>query len=94
MPQNRAGGESWLGPDKARHFLASALLTGTAFLVMNQVVDRPRHESTYFAGGIVFSVGLGKEVRDGRRRPGGFSFKDLVADIAGISFAVLLIQIR
>jgi len=88
----KSGQDPWFGIDKAKHFGASAFLTGVSFFFLHEAADLRKRNAAYGSGIFVFGIGLGKEAHDGKRQKGRFSFKDLVADLAGIGFALLLIQ--
>lgn len=72
--------DSWLGADKVKHFATSYVL----YVAGETQYDR----RTGFT--ISIGAGLGKEIYDGFFRR-GFSYKDLLWDIAGVAAAYLLI---
>lgn len=79
----------WLGADKVKHFLMSALVQSAAYSTARAVgVDRV--PSQIVGGASVMGIGLWKERRD-RRAKKPFSLEDLVWDAAGgVSAAALL----
>lgn len=84
--------DRWFGKDKLQHFFVSAFVTSFAYFVFHEPLEQSKDKSLYLAGGFSLSVGVGKEVHDLRSKKGHPSFKDLVADLFGIGFAVLLIK--
>lgn len=84
--------DEWFAEDKAQHFFVSAFLTGLGFVVWREGLDRPENHSLYFSGAATLSLGLGKELYDFKKPNGRASFKDLVADVLGIGFTLLLIK--
>ncbi|MGM3160387.1 YfiM family lipoprotein [Dickeya undicola] len=74
--------DQWTGPDKAKHFMASALLSAAGSeWVEHQHQSRDRSA----AFGLMFSVSIGaaKEAYDSRPQGSGWSWKDFTWDIAG-----------
>jgi len=75
--------------DKYRHFVASALVFGLVFDLLR--VEGQWNQRRALAAGVSLSLGLGvaKELWD-RNRPGHVaSWKDLLADAAGVTFGLL-----
>jgi len=91
IPSPRVGRihDPWLARDKAKHFLASALLTGSATYVALHRWGMHRDESQMFGIGFAFSLGVIKEISDWKRPVGHFSWKDLSFDILGIGVGFL-----
>lgn len=85
--------DAWLGADKFKHFLVSALLTGFGYVTLREPLDASEEASVFGGGGFALGVGLGKEVYDWKSRKGQPSYKDLVADLLGIGFAIFLFRI-
>lgn len=81
--------DSWFGQDKAKHLLASMLLTGSVAYVAYHQWEMPRAQSRIVGIGFAFSLGMIKECHDQRRVLGHFSWKDLSIDILGIGVGVL-----
>lgn len=69
--------DSWVGADKLKHFASSYVL----FVAGEREWDRGLTVS--------IGIGLGKEIYDGLFRR-GFSYKDLIWDLAGIAAAYLI----
>lgn len=80
-PAPRRAPDSWLGGDKAKHFLLAGMVQGTAFGVATAVgvEGRPALVAASLATAV---VSVGKEVHD-RRRGGRFSARDLAWDALG-----------
>jgi uncharacterized protein YfiM (DUF2279 family) len=80
----------WIAEDKAEHFIASFI--GTTFI--NQLSihsgDLSGDNARSLSVGFVFTLGLVKEINDNRKSNNFFSWKDLCADILGISLAVII----
>lgn len=74
--------DSWFGRDKAKHFLAAGVISGTAAVIADKR-GMDNDESFYFAFGITLSIGAGKEAYDLKIRKTGWSWKDLVWDTFG-----------
>lgn len=72
---------SWLGADKVKHFLMSALVQSASFSAARAArMSRPNAQA--IGGVTTMSVGLWKELRD-RKIGRSFSVPDLVWDAAG-----------
>lgn len=73
-------GDSWIGRDKAKHFLMSAFVHSVTWSATRAVAGRqPAHVA---AAGAVAVTGILKEWAD-RRAGGAFSTRDLVWNAAG-----------
>ena len=79
--------------DKGHHFMASAFLAGFTYYAFRQEFGVSDRESNGAAIGIAFTIGLAKEVYDGVSGKGTPSFKDIVADAAGIAAAIIIFNI-
>lgn len=79
----------WLGKDKLRHFVVSSYLTAAGFTFFKEINHNTQESSVYFSSGIVFSLALGKEVKDATIQKSNFSFKDLTFDVLGIGVGLL-----
>lgn len=84
--------DSWFGRDKVHHFLASAFIATSAYYFSREQQGLSNLRSQQIGIGFSFSLGLLKEIRDGRKTYNSFSVKDLVADILGTAFGVLLVS--
>ena len=86
--------DEWLGVDKLQHFLFCALVVFLSFLILRCWVTRRNdallflrdrnNRILYFSCTISLFVGVLKEVRDLFVSSGHASWKDLVADLAGV----------
>jgi putative lipoprotein len=85
--------DPWFGSDKVQHFFASAVLTSFGFFIMREPLDSSENNALYFGSGFSLSFGVGKEIYDWKSKKGNASYKDLVADILGIGFAVLIFKL-
>lgn len=82
--------DTFLGPDKVKHFLISAFLESVGFSGM-QVVGANRSVSLAAATTVTASLGIARELHD-RRTKGLFSIGDLTWDALGTSAAILLLS--
>ena len=73
-------GDSWLGRDKVKHFLVSAMVHSVAFSASRAVTGRATAHAV--AGGAVIAIGIVKEMSD-RRAGRPFSTADLAWNAAG-----------
>ena len=78
----------WLGKDKFDHALVSAGLVAAQFYVFNEEYDWSGHHSRQLAAGSTLAIGIAKEIYDKVSRRGTPSWKDLLADLAGVALAV------
>lgn len=83
--------DSWFGRDKAKHFVASFLIAGAGSWWTRHRCGRGRGESVRFGMGFALSLGVVKEFCDGRSPRGRFSWKDVAADLLGVSLGGLLL---
>jgi putative lipoprotein len=83
--------DGWLGRDKAKHFLASAIIAGGVAWNQHRRYNRGGEPSLYTGAGVSLSLGLAKELSD-KRKPGGlFSWKDLAADALGAAAGIFIL---
>lgn len=82
--------DEWLGNDKVAHFTISLFLSAISYKMYHDNYYNDKNPSILFSGGFVFTLGLGKEFYDKRRPNGRFSYKDLIADAAGIGIGLIL----
>jgi putative lipoprotein len=87
---SRAQKDEWLSEDKLLHVLTSAYLVGFSYRAYHGEFDNPPHNSRVFAISVTAVAGLGKEVYDLRSPNQTPSWKDIVADAAGIALGVVL----
>lgn len=83
--------DDWLGQDKALHFAGSALLTAAAMEAAQQRGYAGGRKARF---GLLFSLsfGIGKELHDSRPQGSGWSWKDLIWDVAGSAAGYTLYQ--
>ncbi len=84
--------DHWFGEDKAKHVVASFILTGTAVHYCRHRQKWSDEKSVAFGVGLTFSMGMAKEFRDLRSNTHFFSWKDLTADLVGIGLGVVLLS--
>ncbi len=83
--------DAWFAKDKAKHFLASAIIAGGVSRQLHRRIGRGAEPSLYAGAGVSLSLGLAKEWSD-KRKPGGlFSIKDLAADVLGTAAGVFIL---
>lgn len=82
--------DRWLGRDKVKHFVVSALIQGAGHSVLRANGFEYR-EAAWTAGAATLSVGVSKELWD-LRRGRVFSWRDLTADAAGGSSGAIAIR--
>ncbi len=83
--------DRWLARDKFLHASYSFLLTLSSQYILVNKFDYRERKALPISIGFTLSLGVGKEFYD-RRRPGGYiSYRDLVADLVGITLATLII---
>lgn len=78
----------WLGKDKLDHALASAGLVAAQFYVLHQEFEVSNSRSRQIAAGSTLVIGIAKEIYDKVSRRGTPSWKDLLADLAGVALAI------
>ena len=84
-----SAGDRWFAIDKYRHLMASAMLTGLLYNVSRVDARQPRGSSLTVGVSVTLAAGVGKEVYD-LYHPGHVSsWRDLLADLAGIALGVL-----
>lgn len=82
--------DRWLAQDKLEHLVVSAFLSGVSYSVFRDFYRNSQESSMSFSVSLSLSAGLGKEFLDLRTPRGRFSFKDLAADLVGISVGLLI----
>lgn len=73
--------DPWFGPDKAKHFGASAVIAVGGYS-LGAAVFEERTSALALGGGLALSAGVGKELYDATGH-GMASERDLVWDVAG-----------
>lgn len=84
--------DSWLGKDKADHLTLSAALTAAQYYALHRELEMPSRRSLQAAVVSTALIGVAKEIYDATARKRFASKKDLVADVLGIAFTVVLIH--
>ncbi|RPH95467.1 MAG: hypothetical protein EHM72_14960 [Calditrichaeota bacterium] len=79
--------------DKGHHLTVSAMITGLSYYALYQEQNQSRGTATRVSLGVAFSFGAAKEIYDGLSGKGQPSLLDIVADIAGMTLAVTLLNI-
>jgi len=82
--------DTFLGPDKPKHFLLSGFIEAVGFSAL-QFAGASRGASIAGATSLVVATGIGREIHDGRTK-GLFSLGDLLWDALGAGSALLLIS--
>ena len=77
-------------PDKAQHFMGSLISTVLFYKIFQDPLKMNKSNSKYLAVGITMGLGVSKEIYDSSRSEGAFSWKDLLADLAGITVGLIL----
>ena len=80
--------DKWIAWDKLEHLGVSVFFSGVFYNMFHDFYNNERKSSTYFSATLTLSLGLGKEFYDKKTPKGRFSYKDLVADIAGIGLGL------
>ena len=85
--------DQWFSQDKAHHFMVSAFLTGFSYYAFKQEFEQSQETATVAAVSLSFSIGIAKEIYDGASGSGTPSFKDIVADAAGVVVGILILNV-
>ena len=85
--------DSWLGKDKAQHFVASFVLVSFGSVWHSVHYDNGTGQDVRFGMGLTLGLGLAKEFLDLSASSGRFSWKDIVADLAGAGLGGLLLML-
>ena len=84
--------DNWFAIDKLQHFSYSCLISlGCQYVLVNKQ-SNTEEESLPISSALSFSAGLLKELNDNRGKNGFFSWKDMVANVAGIAVAAFIIS--
>jgi len=85
--------DKWLAIDKVQHFSYSCLVSlGTQYVLVNKM-GKDETSALPVSLGISFTAGITKEIQDSKSKNGFFSRKDVVANIMGIIFSVIIISL-
>jgi len=90
LGEERRSPDLWAGKDKYKHFLLSGFWSGFSYLLCHRHLEYSQEKSLLISGGVVFSLGVTKEIRDGFQPDNRFSYKDLVFDIVGIGCGLFI----
>ncbi|NUQ80494.1 MAG: hypothetical protein HUU10_02690 [Bacteroidetes bacterium] len=82
--------DSWLGEDKLKHAAVSAWLTGAGLLVASHQTGSSSRAREVVIPSVIL-IGLGKELADTAKPGGYFSWKDLTADLVGVTLMLLVV---
>jgi uncharacterized protein YfiM (DUF2279 family) len=86
--------DRWIALDKAQHFTFSALFVLAGQYVLTDKAGLSEGEALPIACGGALALGLAKEVADANRpRHPLFSWKDLVADAAGVAVGAAIVAL-
>ncbi|MEJ2568819.1 MAG: hypothetical protein P8Z50_08140 [candidate division WOR-3 bacterium] len=83
----------WFSEDKFHHFAHSAAISSSIYLIANNITGKDDNTSFYISFSISSLIGLSKEIKDSNDEKGTASSKDLIFDIAGVLFGILLVSI-
>ena len=86
--------DSWFGVDKGQHFVGSFIGTILLSQVNNRCFNIDKLNSQRIGMSVVLSVGLTKEIFDSRKVNNYFSWKDLLANAAGIIAGIAIMEIK
>ena len=82
--------DSWFNKDKAQHAIGSFFMTGFSHKLLSDLNKNSRQKNMTLAVSFSFSLGILKETLDSKNKNNIFSYKDLTADLLGISLAILI----
>lgn len=91
---NTIKNESWFAIDKGQHFIGSFIGTVLITKVNNRQLNIDKSNSKKLGIGIIFTFGLVKETLDNQKFKNIFSWRDLLANIAGIATAIAVLEIK
>ena len=86
--------DNWFSEDKARHVAGSMIATTFSAQIAMRRFNLSHKEAIQYGIGITFSFGLAKEVFDHTRPNNFFSWKDLIANVVGITIGVMLLNMK
>ena len=84
--------DRWFGEDKAKHVVASFILTGASAYYCRHRQKWSDEKGVTFGASFTLSMGIAKEIGDLRSNTHFFSWKDLVADFLGIGLGVVFLS--
>jgi uncharacterized protein YfiM (DUF2279 family) len=85
--------DPWFSEDKFHHFAHSAAISSSIYLIANNMAKTDDNNSFYISFSISALIGVSKEIKDSKSGTGTASSKDLVFDIAGVLFGILLVSV-
>jgi uncharacterized protein YfiM (DUF2279 family) len=85
--------DEWFSEDKFHHFAHSAAISSSVYLIANNITKTDENTSFYISFSISSLIGLSKELKDSKDKEGNASSKDLIFDVAGVLFGILLVSI-
>ncbi len=85
---------SWFAIDKGQHFASSFIGTILLTKVNNRYLNIDKSNSKKIGISIILSVGLTKEVFDSQKVNNFFSWKDILANIAGVIAGIAILEIK
>lgn len=86
--------DSWISIDKGQHLIGSFVGTILISKINNRHFDVNKTNSNNLGMGIMFSIGLSKEILDKQKPENMFSWKDMTANITGILLAIAILGIK
>jgi uncharacterized protein YfiM (DUF2279 family) len=84
--------ENLTSPDKAQHFMGSMISTVLFYKIFQDPLQMENSSSKVLAVGITLGLGISKEIYDSSKSKGRFSWRDLLADMAGIAVGLVLVN--
>jgi uncharacterized protein YfiM (DUF2279 family) len=91
---NSSPKDEWIAPDKAKHLIASMIATVFSYNLSKSNFNLSEDNSKFIGVSFSLSLGIAKEIRDSFKENNFFSYKDLIADLAGIGIGMILISIK
>ncbi len=82
--------DRFFAPDKAKHLVVSLISTVFIYQVSINIFHSGKVEAVYYGVGFSLGLGIAKEVADSRQKGNIFSWKDLMADAAGIAAGMII----
>ena len=79
--------------DKGHHFAVSAAIYAVSFYALRQELNASQPAAVQASVGVALSFGIGKEVFDRFSPNGSVSWRDLLADLAGVALAAALFSL-
>lgn len=86
--------DSWFSQDKGQHFIGSLISTVLTSQISYRYFDMNKSKSKIIGSSISLSIGLTKELLDDQKVNNYFSWKDLIANAAGIAIGIVLLEIK